>query len=104
MVNILNNMPVWAAETLVASALSVITLILYPIILLFIKKHELLEVRLIKKLMNLLLAFSAWVVLLVEKIQQGLEQAQIPFNESKLFYVAVIAASITLVHTAIEND
>ena len=43
-----------------------------------------------------------WGALMYEKIQQGMEKLQIPFDESPLFYVAVAVAVVSLAHTCVE--
>lgn len=96
---ILNELPNWAIELVVAGIGSIFGAIVYAFILLKCKDFR----ESIKKIVNILLAVIAWALLMYEKIQQGMNELNISFNNSSLFYVAVAVAVVSLVHAFVES-
>lgn len=96
--SLLNGLPNWAIEVVVAGGVSVLLAIIYAWILFHFKDYK----NSIKRMVNIVLAIIGWGALMYEKIQQGMEELRIPFDESPLFYVAVAVAVVSLVHTCVE--
>ena len=97
--SIVSELPVWVIELVNAVIGSVILAVIYTVILMKMKDYR----GIIKKVVNMGIALIAWIVLMVEKMQQGMSEANIPFSESKLFYVAVAVAVVSLVHAYVES-
>lgn len=90
-----HEIPVWVSECVLAIVISIIGSIVYIAILKEFKVYR----ESIKKVVNMGTAFIAWCMLLLEKLQQN----NVPFSESKLFYIAIAMAVIALVHSYMET-
>lgn len=96
---ILNELPNWVIEFIIAGIGSILGAILYAWILFKCEEFR----SSIKKMVNIFLAIIAWVLLMYEKIQQGMNELNISFNDSPLFYVAIAVATVSLVHAYVES-
>ena len=103
MTEFLSDMPIWATEFFVATAISILGAILYGTILYVLNRINSQWVNVVKKIINIVVALFTWAALLYEKIQQGMKEVQISFNESILFYMAIVIAVVALVHASIES-